>query len=173
MQRTGLACSEAGAEARKGAHDWPSSSAAATVAAPAAAVPAPLLLLPASQLGGRWWWLGAAPPPRCARLLRPACLLLQAYFEGEVLVDSPAAMARQYLKTDFAADLFGFIPADWMLLAAVAASGHTGEAAGVLEWLPVLRLMHLARLYRVRYVPAAPCFPCFCCRCGWCCGGAG
>ncbi len=60
-------------------------------------------------------------------------------------------MARHYLKSDFWADLFGFIPADWMLLAAVTAfSGTSGEAAGALEWLPLLRLMHLARLYRVR-----------------------
>lgn len=74
-----------------------------------------------------------------------------AFFEGEVLVDSPPAMARHYLKSDFWADLFGFIPADWMLLAAVTAfSGTSGEAAGTLEWLPLLRLMHLARLYRVR-----------------------
>ncbi|PSC71927.1 potassium channel SKOR [Micractinium conductrix] len=72
-----------------------------------------------------------------------------AYFEGEVLQDDPAAMSRHYLRTDFAADMLGFIPADWLLLGAVAAAGLAGDDA-LLGWLPVLRLLHLARLYRVR-----------------------
>jgi len=75
-----------------------------------------------------------------------------AFFEGEVLIDTPRSMARHYLKHDFAADLLGFMPADWLVLGAVVASGHAGDATGAaaLEWLPLLRLLHLARLYRVR-----------------------
>jgi hypothetical protein len=57
-------------------------------------------------------------------------------------------MARRYLRSDFWADLLGAVPADWLLLAAVAASGD--DAAPALQWLPLLRLLHLARLYRVR-----------------------
>jgi len=60
-----------------------------------------------------------------------------------------------------AADLLGFLPADWLALGALAACstlsggapciGSTaGWAGGALEWLPLLRLLHLARLYRLR-----------------------
>lgn len=52
-----------------------------------------------------------------------------------------------------AADLLGFVPADWLLLGALGACGAAGgdcAGSGVLEWLPLLRLLHLARLYRVR-----------------------
>lgn len=83
-----------------------------------------------------------------------------AFFEGEVLVEAPTATRRHYLRSEFAADLLGFIPADWLLLLGAAALGHVGGGAGIggeaaaaggaLEWLPVLRLLHLARLYRVR-----------------------
>ena len=60
-----------------------------------------------------------------------------------------------------AADLLGFLPADWLALGALAACstlsggapciGSTaGWEGGALEWLPLLRLLHLARLYRLR-----------------------
>lgn len=56
-----------------------------------------------------------------------------------------------------AADLLGFLPADWLALGALTAcgtpclgSGATGWAGSALEWLPMLRLLHLARLYRLR-----------------------
>jgi hypothetical protein len=39
-----------------------------------------------------------------------------AFFEGEVLVEALAATRSHYLRTEFAADLLGFIPADWLLL---------------------------------------------------------
>lgn len=80
-----------------------------------------------------------------------------AYWEGEVLVDGPREMAQHYMKDEFCADLLGFVPADWLLLGALAACGAVGggggaggACAGVLEWLPLLRLLHLARLYRVK-----------------------
>lgn len=85
-------------------------------------------------------WLPPYPPP------------YQAYFDGEVLVAEQPAMARRYLRSDFWADLLGAVPADWLLLAAAAASGQAGHDGAVpaLQWLPLLRLLHLARLYRVR-----------------------
>jgi hypothetical protein len=67
-------------------------------------------------------------------------------------MDSGPAMASRYLRTDFVPDLLGFLPADWLLLAAATLAGHSGEVAsgGALWWLPMLRLLQLARLYRVR-----------------------
>ena len=68
-------------------------------------------------------------------------------------------MVRHYARTDLPADLLGFLPADWLLLGALAAceaasggggGGGGGALAGALEWLPLLRLLHLARLYRVK-----------------------
>ena len=59
--------------------------------------------------------------------------------------------------TLIAADLLGFLPADWLALGALAVcgapclgNGATGWEGGALEWLPLLRLGHLARLYRLR-----------------------
>ena len=65
-------------------------------------------------------------------------------------VEDQPSVARHYLRGQFAADLLGCLPLDWLLLAACCGPEPVGVGGACLWWLPLVRLVQLVRLYRLR-----------------------